>query len=230
MSTLFLNENCKIGMKRYPDNYFDLAVVDPPYFAGPNKRKFYGKSCSTRRIKRREYPILKDWDIPDKAYFDELLRVSKQQIIWGVNYFPDKRLKGGRIIWDKVNGASTFSDCEIAYCSIHDSVRLFRYMWNGAMQGKSMEEGHVMQGNKALNEVRINQCQKPVILYEWILMHYAKSGYKILDTHGGSMSIGIACENLGFDLTAFEINKDMYALAVNRLEDYTNQLCIFRGI
>ena len=224
---MFYNENCKKATKRYPDKYFDLAIVDPPYFEGPNKRKYYGKSCSTRKIKRVEYPILEEWEIPDKAYFDELFRVSKHQIIWGVNYFSDERLKGGRIVWDKVNGDSTFSDCEIAYCSLHDSVRIFRFMWNGMMQGKSIREGHIMQGNKSLNEVRINPCQKPVALYEWILMQYAKEGYRILDTHAGSMSIGIACANLGYELEAFEVDPEMYRTASARMEAYGNQQCLF---
>ena len=228
----FYNENSIEAMKRYPDNYFDLAIPDPPYFNGPNRRKFYGTSRSTRKIRRVEYPILPEWTVPGKRYFDELFRVSKHQIIWGVNYFKDERLTGGRIIWDKVNGSSTFSDCEIAYCSLHDSVRLFRYMWNGAMQGKSIKEGHIMQGNKSLNEIRINPCQKPVALYEWILSKYAKKGYKILDTHGGSCSLAIACLNFGADmdlnLTAFEINKEMYHLAMERIEDYQRQECIFR--
>ena len=231
MSIEIINANCMDVMAQYPDNYFSLAIVDPPYFSGPNKRKFYGTSCSTRKIKRTEYPILKEWAVPDKAYFDELFRVSKAQIIWGVNYYDDERLKGGRIVWDKVNGFSTFSDCEIAYCSAHDSVRLFRYMWNGAMQGKSVSEGHIMQGRKERNEKRINPCQKPVALYEWILQNHAKVGDRILDTHAGSCSLAIACMRMGeeyaLDLTAIEIDEEMHRLAMERVEQYKAQTSLF---
>ena len=159
---LFLNEDCMDVMKRYPENYFDLAIVDPPYFSGPEKRKFYGRKVSPIGVSRL-YGETSEWQIPNRDYFDELFRVSKNQIIWGVNYF-DYSFGPGRIVWDKVNGKSSFSDCEIAYCSLHDSIRLFRYMWNGMMQGKSISEGHIQQGNKALNEVRIHPTQKPINL------------------------------------------------------------------
>ena len=183
-------------MKRYPDNYFDLAIVDPPYFSGPEKRKFYGRKVSPIGVSRL-YGETSEWQIPNGDYFDELFRVSKNQIIWGVNYF-NYSFGPGRIVWDKVNGQSSFSDCEIAYCSLHDSTRLFRYMWNGMMQGKSISEGHIQQGNKALNEVRIHPTQKPINLYLWLLQNYAKAGDKILDTHVGSASSLIACQELGF--------------------------------
>ena len=167
---LFLNEDCMDVMKRYPDNYFDLAIVDPPYFSGPEKRKFYGRKVSPIGVSRL-YGETSEWQIPNRDYFDELFRVSKNQIIWGVNYF-NYSFGSGRIVWDKVNGHSSFSDCEIAYCSLHDSTRLFRYMWNGMMQGKSISEGHIQQGNKALNEARIHPTQKPVNLYIWLLHTY----------------------------------------------------------
>lgn len=150
----FYNMDCMDGMKAFPDQFFDIAVVDPPYFNGPNKRKYYGRSESTTKIARRMYDVIDDWDVPGKEYFDELIRVSKHQIIWGCNYF-DYRFGPGRIVWDKRNGKSSFSDCEIAFCSLHDSVRLFRYMWNGMMQGKGIDEGWIQRGNKALNEHRI---------------------------------------------------------------------------
>lgn len=142
------NMDCMEGMKEIPDKYFDLAIVDPPYFKGPNKRQYYGRRINKLNIKRREYSEIKGWDIPNEQYLKELLRVSKKQIIWGINYY-DIYLGPGRIIWDKVNGASSYSDCEIAYCSTHDSTRLFKYMWNGMNQGKSISEGHIMQGDKS---------------------------------------------------------------------------------
>lgn len=135
----YYNMDCMDGMKEFPDKYFDLAVVDPPYFTGPEKRGFYGRRVSPIGVKR-VYRVSEEWKIPEKEYFDELIRVSKNQIIWGCNYFKYGFLPG-RIVWDKCNGNSVFSDCEIAACSIHDSVRLFRYMWNGMMQGKSVNEG-----------------------------------------------------------------------------------------
>jgi len=148
------------------------------------------------------------------------MRVSKNQIIWGVQYF-DYPFTPGRIVWDKcINGSTNFSDCEIAFCSLHNNTRLFRYMWNGMMQGKSMNEGHIMQGNKKLNEKRIHPTQKPVILYEWLLSRYAKSGDIILDTHVGSASSLIACHKLGFDFVGTEIDEYYYNNALERMKEY----------
>lgn len=224
--SVFTNEDNLDLMRRYPDNYFDLAIVDPPYFTGPERRKYYGKSVSTTNIKRREYHISPPeyWIVPTKEYFDELLRVSKNQIVWGCNNFDYIFPGAGRIVWDKCNGKSTFSDCEIAYCSSHDSVRMFRFMWNGMMQGKSVEEGHIMQGNKKLNEKRIHPTQKPVALYEWLLTRYAKQGDIILDTHVGSGSSLIACERLGFEYVACDIDPFYFAAASERIAKERDRL------
>ena len=221
----FFNADCMDVMREYPNNYFDLAIVDPPYFSGPEKRKFYGRKVSPIGVQRL-YGETSEWKIPTKEYFDELFRVSKNQIIWGVNYF-DYPFGSGRIVWDKVNGKSSFSDCEIAYCSIHDSVRLFRYMWNGMMQGKSIAEGHIQQGNKKLNEKRIHPTQKPVNLYLWLLQTYAKAGDIIIDTHVGSGSSLIACKELGFDYVSCELDSDIYDLAKKRLDNYDRQIKLF---
>lgn len=223
---LFLNEDCMDVMKRYPDNYFDLAIVDPPYFSGPEQRKFYGNKISPIGV-HRLYGKTTKWEVPGKDYFDELFRVSKNQIIWGVNYFNNYSFGSGRIVWDKVNTHSSFSDCELAYSSLHDSTRLFRYMWNGMMQGKSISEGHIQQGNKALNEVRIHPTQKPINLYFWLLHNYAKAGDKILDTHVGSASSLIACQELGFEYVGCELDEDIFYLAQQRLNDYGKQLKLF---
>lgn len=217
------NTDCMEGMKQIPDKYFELAIVDPPYFDGPNKRKFYGRNVNKLNIKRRSYGVIENWQIPDEEYFKELIRVSKNQIVWGINYY-NFYLGPGRIIWDKVNGKSSYSDCEIAYCSIHDSTRLFRYMWNGMNQGKSISEGHIMQGDKSKNEIRIHPTQKPVNLYKWILLNYAKQGDKILDTHVGSASSLLACHEMGFDFLGFELDKRMHALASDRLSDVMAQI------
>ena len=213
----FFNADCMDVMKQYPDKFFSLAIVDPPYFSGPERRGFYGCRNSPIGVKRT-YHISQHWEAPDKSYFNELFRVSKNQIIWGCNYFNYTFPGSGRIIWDKCNGKSSFSDCEIAFCSLHKSVRLFRFMWNGMMQGKSIAEGHIMQGNKKLNEKRIHPTQKPVALYEWLLERYAKSGDIILDTHVGSASSLVACKELGFDYVGCEIDSYYYELAKNRLE------------
>lgn len=109
----FYNMNCMDGMREFPDKFFDIAVVDPPYFAGPNKRRYYGRSESTTLIKRREYDIIDTWDVPGMEYFDELIRVSRHQIVWGCNYF-DYHFGSGRIVWDKCRSNMTFSDAEIA--------------------------------------------------------------------------------------------------------------------
>ena len=214
----FINADCMEYLPKYSDNAFDLAIVDPPYFSGPERRSYYGRRISPIGVQRL-YKKVENWDIPDKKYFDELFRVSKAQIIWGVNYF-NYPFGPGRIVWDKVNGESPFSDCEIAYCSLHNSVRLFRYMWNGMFQGKSIEEGWIQQGNKKKNEKRIHPTQKPVVLYEWLLQKYAKPSDAILDTHVGSASSLIACEKMGMPYTGFEKSEFYFQEAKKRLRDY----------
>ena len=216
--------DCMEGMKQFPDKYFDLAIVDPPYFSGPERREYYGEKISPIGV-QRIYQKSIAWEVPDKEYFEALKRVSKHQIIWGCNYF-DYHFSPGRIVWDKCNTSSPFSDCEIAFCSLHDSVRLFRYMWNGMLQGKSIEEGHIMQGNKKLNEKRIHQAQKPVALYDWLLMKYAKPGDIILDTHVGSGSSLIACKKAGLRYIGFEIDAVHFQNATERLLEFDRQLSL----
>lgn len=219
------NADCMDILRDMADNSFDLAIVDPPYFDGPNKLGYYGASKSSKGVKRPFYEV-KHWTIPENDYFVELMRVSKAQIIWGCNYFRFP-FGAGCIVWDKVNGRSSFSDCEIAYCSLIDTVRLFAFMWNGMCQGKSVAEGRIQQGNKALNEHRIHPTQKPVALYKWLLANYAKPGSKILDTHLGSGSICIACDDLGFEMTGIELDPDYYEAAKNRLVSYQMQHKLF---
>lgn len=220
------NMDCMVAMRKIPDKYFDLAVVDPPYFSGPERRRYYGAEISATGVLRREYPVCHTWKVPGIDYFAELTRVAKKYIVWGCNYYP-VAFPPGRIIWDKCNGGSTFSDCEIAATNCHDSVRLFRYMWNGMMQGKSITEGHIQQGNKALNEQRIHVTQKPVALYEWIFLHYAHSGDKVLDTHLGSGSSRIAAWNAGLDFVGFEIDPVIFDAQEERFADHTAQISMF---
>lgn len=204
-------------MARYPDGYFDLAIVDPPYGIGESSNDNKSRS---KLGKSKDYGN-KSWDnsAPQAEYFKELRRVSKNQIIWGANHFIDNIGLANSscwIVWDKQNGNNDFADCELAYGSFKTAVRKFSFRWHGMLQ-------HDMK-NK---EVRIHPTQKPVKLYEWLLMNYAKEGDKILDTHLGSGSIAIACHNLGFDLTACELDKEYYDSAMKRLKQHQQQLTIF---
>lgn len=227
------NLDCMDGMAQFPDGFFNLAVVDPPYgrkeHGGRNRGKFVTqKNGKCLFVQDGQYKK-KNWDTetPEKRYFDELKRVSRHQIVWGVNYFQ-YIFRPGRIVWDKCNGASDQSDCEIAYNSLTSRVDLFRFMWAGMLQGKSVSEGHIMQGNKALNEKRIHPTQKPVALYTWIYLHYAKEGDKILDTHLGSGSSRIAAYDAGLDFIGFEIDEDYFDAEERRFEQYTSQYSLFR--
>lgn len=221
-----LQGDCMEVMRTLPDNAFDLAIVDPPYFSGPERRQFYGQRISKIGVQRL-YAKSDTWQVPTAEYFEELQRVARHYIVWGCNYF-DYVFAHGRIVWDKCNGASSFSDCEIAATDLIESVRLFPFMWNGMLQGKSITEGRVMQGNKKLNEQRIHPTQKPVALYAWLLKTFAKEGWRILDTHLGSGSIAIACHALGFPLMGIEKDEHYYNAALKRLEQYVNQPNLFK--
>jgi site-specific DNA-methyltransferase (adenine-specific) len=207
------NENNMDLMARYPDNHFELAIVDPPYGGndaiGLKDNKKQGKQAS----KRTNYNVFKN-TAPTPEYFKELNRVSKNQIIWGVNFYNNFDLSGGRLVWDKKGTA--FGRAEMAYLSMTKSVNICEIIWNGMIQ-------HDMK-NK---EDRIHPTQKPVKLYEWLLINYAKEGDKILDTHLGSGSIAIACHNLGFDLTACELDKDYCEASLKRLKQHQAQLTMF---
>lgn len=206
------NIDCMEGMKYRPDKCYDLAIVDPPY--GLNNQNIqYGNNVSTTGIKRMDVSKKKEWNgkIPTDEYYQELFRVSENQIIWGINYLG-KNFGTGRIVWDKFNTA-TFSDAEIAYQSFTGGVFMFRYTWNG-----------MIQEHQDKKEVRIHPTQKPVDLYKWLLKRYAKPGDKILDTHGGSMSSAIACYDIGYDLDLYEIDKDYFKAGKNRFENHIKQL------
>jgi site-specific DNA-methyltransferase (adenine-specific) len=214
------NEDNMLLMARYPDNYFDLAIVDPPYGIGEDGGKSESR-CKKTKVKPNNYKK-KNWDIsaPSKDYFIELIRVSKNVIIWGANHFIENIPHANSscwVVWDKDNGDNDFADCELAYCSFNTAVRKIRYKWHGMLQEK-------MGVNK---ENRIHPTQKPVDLYKWILDKYAKQGDKILDTHLGSGSIAIACHDYGFDLTACELDKEYFDKAMQRITNHTNQLNLF---
>ena len=211
------NEDNMRLMARYPDNHFELAIVDPPYGIGESSNDNQSRS---KLGKSKNYGN-KKWDdnAPNIEYFNELKRVSKNQIIWGANHFIENIPKANSscwIVWDKVNGENDFADCELAYCSFKTAVRKISLRWHGMLQ-------HDMK-NK---EIRIHPTQKPVKLYEWLLHHYATEGDKILDTHWGSGSIALACHNLKFDLTACELDKEYYDAAMKRLKKHQQQLTMF---
>jgi len=207
------NEDCMEGMARYPDKYFDLAIVDPPYGIDINNQS-QGKGGGV--AKKIEY-TKKDWDkqAPDIDYFNELIRVSKNQIIWGANHFIEKIPYNAScwIVWNKDNGETDFADCELAWTSFKTAVRIFKWKWNG-----------MLQQNMKDKEQRIHPTQKPVALYKWILDKYANQGDKILDTHLGSGSSRIAAYEMGFDFTAFELDKEYFEAQEKRYNNHISQL------
>lgn len=208
------NCDCMEFMKGVSDNYYDLAIVDPPYFKGVANGSYFGGKVSKTGVKRL-CSKSDNWDsnIPNINYYNELVRVSKNQIIWGINYF-NFGVTGGCIIWDKKNNSSTFSNCEIASNSLINGVFIYRELWNGML--------------KTENSKRIHPTQKPVKLYEWLLKNYAKPTDKILDTHFGSCSIGIACHNFGCSLDACELDEEYFDNAFKRVRTHVRQLDLFK--
>ena len=215
-----LNDDCMTGMKQFPDGFFDLAIVDPVY--GDVRQGGYMKNTNSTARKARaiEYNnALWSQNKTPPEYFAELFRVSKNQVIWGGNYFIESihRDSQGWIVWDKKHPPGIdFADCELAWTSFDRATRIFRYRWQGMLQ-EDMK-------NK---EKRIHPTQKPVDLYEWILKNYAKPGDKILDTHVGSGSSSIAAYNLGFDFVGFEIDKGYYDAQEKRFKNHIAQLRLF---
>ena len=205
-------------MARYPDNYFDLAIVDPPYGIGFSEFNRTNKTTDGTRVKANKYKN-SNWDdsIPSDEYFIELKRVSKNIIVWGGNYFPKLWDNGckGFIFWYKGNPVPNFADGELAYTSFNKVAKQFDFRYYGALQGKTSAED------------KIHPTQKPKELYKWLLDNYAEKGNKILDTHLGSGSIAIACHDYGFELTACELDKEYYDKAIQRIKNHTNQQKLF---
>lgn len=199
--------DCEEYMKTLPDKSFDLAIVDPPYFEGPQNSKYF--KGNNQKAQQKKYKNLsKSWKVPDINYFNLLDKVSKNQIIWGINYFNVCKV-GGRIVWIKGDGKSPFSMADIAYQSFYNRIDLFKYIWSGFWREKGDEK-----------EQRIHTTQKPVALYKFCLNKYAKKGQTIFDTHGGSFSSAIACYDLGYDFTGIEIDADQFELAVQRIQNH----------
>lgn len=209
------NIDCMEYMKTCKDNEFDLAIVDPEYGINQGGDKNHTRGCLAAAT---NYHSFNDSKSPDTSYFNELIRISKNQIIWGANHLISKIPFDSScwIVWDKDDGLTDFADCELAYTSFKSAVRKFKYRWAG-----------MLQQNMKNKQKRIHPTEKPIKLYEWLLLNYAKSGQKIFDSHFGSLSIGIACHNLGFDLTACELDKEYFEDAKKRLENHQLQLKIF---
>jgi site-specific DNA-methyltransferase (adenine-specific) len=208
------NMDCMEGMAQIPDKYFELAIVDPPYGIGIHEDNPIENPSDKNNHEAIRNSYLWDKTPPSNEYFIELQRISKEQIIWGGNYFLD--ILGyckAPIIWDKLNGASLYADGEMAWTSsgLPRNLKIFRHQWCGAF--KDSERG----------AVRIHRTQKPIALYKWLLANYAKPGDKILDTHVGSGSSIIACIDMGFEYMGFEIDADYYGAMQDRIYHFTRQ-------
>jgi site-specific DNA-methyltransferase (adenine-specific) len=207
---LITNEDNMELMARYEDNHFDLAIVDPPY--GINASKGMGKHSKKKFQKSN-----KDWDnkTPNQKYWDEIFRVSKHQIVCGANYFLEYLYSSKSFIcWVKNNPAPDFAQAEFLWTSTNVNGKVYD-------SGKQIQHEIMWEGGS------IHPTQKPVKLYEWLLMNYAKEGDKILDTHLGSGSIALACHNLEYDLTACELDKEYYDAAMRRITEHKQQLRMF---
>jgi site-specific DNA-methyltransferase (adenine-specific) len=209
------NGDCMEAMAKMKDKQFDLAIVDPPY----------GKLSSFNN--RRGLNSFENIE-PPKEYYNHLLRVSKNQIVWGINYLENCLFKGGGIVWNKLGTitnhrkqAPTIGDAELAYQSITNNVKIFSYGWMGNVTGN----GYAI--NSKESRERFHPTQKPVALYKWLLKNYAKEGDTILDTHLGSGSIAIACHDMGFDLEAYELDSDYYRDCMKRFKNHTAQTQLF---
>lgn len=228
------NEDNMELMKRYPDNYFDLAIVDLEYGIGASKPSIkpntaVQKNGNKLNIKQPNYTH-KDWDLKlsSAEYLNELFRVSKNQIIFGGNYYG---LAGGYLVWNKLNGESDQFGCEMAWLSFSKRTDIVNFMWAGMFQGVycgiDINRALIQQGNKKLNESRIHPTQKPAVLYKWILDKYAKPNDKILDTHLGSMSIAIACHDYDFELVGCELDEEYYNKGIERIKNHVSQQRLF---
>jgi site-specific DNA-methyltransferase (adenine-specific) len=209
--------DCMDFMRDIPDNYYSLSICDPPYGIGEDGGKNHSRG---KKAKAKEYTP-KNWDssAPSAEYFIELIRVSQNVIIWGANHFIENIPNANTsswIVWDKENGDNDFADCELAWTNHKNAVRKFEFRWAGMLQGDMKNK-----------ENRIHPTQKPVALYKWILDKYAKPNDKILDTHGGSMSIAIACHDYGFDLDLCELDKEYFDKGVQRVKNHVAQQKLF---
>lgn len=218
MISIVENRDCMEAMREFPDKFFDLAIVDPPYGLGMG-----GKLNVNSKVNFKD----KKWDseIPSNEYFDELFRVSKNQIIWGGNYFPSLWVAPCKefIFWNKLNHHDNRSDGELAWTSFNGLCQYFEYMWDGNRYGT---KGNIKGVGRPT--IRIHPTEKPIALYKWLLKNYAKEGDKILDTHLGSGSSRIAADSMGFDFWGYELDKEYFDASCKRFDQYKAQLNLFK--
>jgi site-specific DNA-methyltransferase (adenine-specific) len=234
-TSVVFNMDCMIGMRRFPDGYFDLALCDIPYGINVAKMAYLKETKTTVKQKNgtrlngnknKQVYTRKDWDSmpPPQEYFDELRRISKNQIIFGVEYVDWTGLKSGRIKWIKgVADKMSFKGYELAYCSmIEDTIEL-PLLWNGMRQAKSLSEPMIQQGNKKLNEKRIHPTHKPILLYQKLILDYGFEGCKIIDTHVGGGSSRIASEKANCPYVGFEIDNEYWLKQEKRYQNFKSQ-------
>ena len=239
LSAAFLVD-CLVGMSNYPDGYFEWAICDIPYGIGVGRMAYLSevntsvKQKNGTRLnpnKTKSKYTLKDWDKepPTQMYFDELKRISKNQIIFGIEYVNWTGVGTGRIKWDKCfSEGVSFKRHEVAYCSSIDYTYELPLLWAGMCQAKSLSEPTTQQGNKKLNEKRIHPCHKPLLLYQALLKQFVKVGDKIVDTHLGGGSIRIAAKQYGCPFVGFEIDEEYFYKQEKRFRNYSSQLrCAF---
>ena len=204
------NMDCMEAMKEFPDNYFELAIVDPPYGIGEGSKKIHSRHKSQLKY------TAKDWDylIPTPEYFKELFRVSKNQIIWGANHFIENINKNSScwLFWDK-DGFGDFADGELAWTSFKTAVRKYKFTWNGF--------------RKQMPQNRIHPTEKPYNLYKWQIENFAKEGDKIIDTHLGSGSSRIAAYDMGFDFWGYELDAEYFEAQEKRFNNFKMQGKLF---
>ncbi len=231
-------------MARYPDKYFDLGIVDPVYgIDGNSHRKNKSRGKATKATDYHN--ALWSQERTNGEYFTLLFQKTKDQIIFGGNYFPElgpvfktprrteivewiKDNPFGWVVWDKCNGTTSFNDYELIWTSFKRPTIVYKFMWNGMLQGTGIYSGSVMQGKKSLNEKRIHPTQKPIPLYKWILINYASPEMKIIDTHLGSGSNAISCYDFKInEFISCEIETKYYAQTLKRYKDYIAQISLF---
>lgn len=230
--------DCMSGMKTHSDKYFDLGICDIPYginvakmaYTQEDNRPVKQKNGNTLRIKKAKY-IHKDWDTvtPPQEYFNELCRITKHQIIFGIEYTNWIGVGPGRIRWDKrVPDGLSFSRYEVAYCSLISSEIEIPLLWAGMMQAKSIKEPTTMQGNKKLNEKRIHPCHKPIMLYDILFQKFIPNGGRVIDTHLGGGSSRISADRAGnIDFTGYEIDADYLNPHIERWNKYKSIQSLF---
>lgn len=217
----YYNMDCMDGMREFPDKYFDLAIVDPPY-GGVTHGGYMQNKISGGVAKNRNDYCLDLWEqsAPSEEYFKELFRVSRNQVIWGGNYFIEQIHQNSQcwLVWDKIKPSGVmYADVELAWTSFDRAAKIFHFTWNGMLQGDMKNK-----------EYKIHPTQKPKQLYKWILDNFAESNDKILDTHVGSASSLIACEEMGFKYVGFELSENYYKLSSKRLSTHKSQISIMQ--